>query len=51
MTWPSHGIQQEDEEFPQRDELKVSLGELIVPGRVLMAAQKNHIGQEAVASV
>jgi hypothetical protein len=34
----SHGVQQEDEESPQRDELEAPLRELIVAGRGLMTA-------------
>jgi hypothetical protein len=34
----SHGVQQEDEESPQQDELEAPLGKLIVAGRGLLAA-------------
>ncbi len=34
---PPHGVQQEDEESPQRNELEAPLGELIVAGCGLMA--------------
>ena len=36
---PPHGVQQEDEKSPQRDELKAPLGELVVAGRRLMRAR------------
>lgn len=35
----AHGVQQEDEESPQRNELKASFRELVVPGRRQMAAR------------
>jgi hypothetical protein len=38
----SHGVQQEDEESPQRDELKTPLGKLIVAGCGLMAPGANR---------
>ncbi len=34
-----HGVQEEDEKSPQRDELKAPLAELVVAGRRLMAAR------------
>jgi hypothetical protein len=35
----SHGVQKEDEELPERNELEAPLGELIVTGSRLMAAR------------
>ena len=35
----THGVQQEDEESPQRNELKTSFRELVVAGRRQMAAR------------
>src|SRR6266852_2127433 len=37
-----HRVQEEDEKSPQREELKTSLGELIVTGRRLMAARADR---------
>jgi hypothetical protein len=37
-----HGIQQEDEESPQRNELKTSFRELVVAGRRQMAARADY---------
>ena len=34
-----HGVQQENEKSPERDELEAAFGELIVAGRRLMAAR------------
>ena len=34
-----HGVQQEDQKSPERNELETPLGELIVSGRGLMAAR------------
>ena len=40
----AHGVQQEDEESPQRNELEAPLGELIVTGRRLMAPRTDGGG-------
>ena len=37
-----HGVQQEDQKSPERDELEAPLGELIVAGRRLMAARTDR---------
>lgn len=37
-----HGVQQEDEKSPQRDELETTLSELVVTGGWLMAAGTNR---------
>jgi len=37
-----HGIQQEDEKPPKRDELETPLGELVVTGRRMMAARTDR---------
>jgi hypothetical protein len=39
-----HGVQEEDEKAPQRDELKTAFGELVVPGRGLMTARTDRGG-------
>jgi len=44
----AHGVEEEDQESPQEDELKAPLTELVVTGRRLMAARadrrRNHGG-------
>jgi hypothetical protein len=37
----THGVQEEHEKPPQRDELKASLGELVITGRRQMAMRAN----------
>jgi hypothetical protein len=45
----AHGVEQEDEKSPQRDELETPLGKLIVAGRRLMAAGADGGGTPARA--
>ena len=40
----SHRVQREDEESPQRDELKAPFGELVVAARRLIAARTDRLG-------
>jgi hypothetical protein len=44
-----HGIQQKDQQAPDRNELETPLGELIVSGGGLMAARTNCLGARAWA--
>lgn len=39
---PPHGVQQEDEKSPERDELEAALGKLIIAGRRLVAARADR---------
>jgi hypothetical protein len=39
-----HGVQQKNQEAPERNKLETPFGELIVSGRVLMAARTNRFG-------
>jgi hypothetical protein len=44
QSTPPHGVQQEDQESPQGDELKTPLGELVVTGRRVMATRADRGG-------
>jgi hypothetical protein len=44
---PPHGVEQKNQEAPERDELETAFGELIVSGSGLMAARTNRFGSLA----